>query len=84
MDGKTGKGAEAWRRYVEFLGARGPVLELRGAKLQNLLYGNYEKAGGTVDRIYIAIHSRLPDQGCHFVHRLLCALTLRHEVERGL
>jgi superfamily I DNA and/or RNA helicase len=52
MDGKTGKGAEAWRRYVEFLSDRGLVLELSGGKLQKALYGNHEKAGGFVDRVY--------------------------------
>jgi superfamily I DNA and/or RNA helicase len=50
--GKTGKGAEAWRRYVEFLSERGLVLELSGARLQKLLYGNYEKAGGFVNRTH--------------------------------
>jgi len=50
--GKTGKGAEAWRRYVEFLSNRGLVLELSGERLQKTLYGNYEKAGGLVDRVY--------------------------------
>ena len=50
--GKTGKGAEAWRRYVEYLSERGLILELSGARLQKLLYGNYEKAGGHVDRTY--------------------------------
>lgn len=50
--GKTGKGAEAWRRYVEFLSERGLVLELSGARLQKLLYGNYEKAGRLVNRTY--------------------------------
>ena len=50
--GKTGKGAEAWRRYVEFLSERGLVLELSGARLRDALYRNYEKAGGLVDRVY--------------------------------
>ena len=50
MHGKTDGGADAWRRYVEFLSERGLVLELSGAKLQKLLYGNYEEAGGLVDR----------------------------------
>lgn len=49
--GKTGKGAEAWRRYVEFLSNRGLVRELSGKRLQKALYGNYEKAGGLVDRV---------------------------------
>lgn len=52
VHGKTGKGAEAWRRYVEFLSERGLVLELSGPRLQKLLYGNYEKAGGIVDKTY--------------------------------
>lgn len=52
MDGKTRKGAEAWRRYVEFLSNRGLVLELSGERLRKALYGNYEKAGGIVDRAY--------------------------------
>lgn len=52
IHGKTGKGAEAWRRYVEFLSERGLILELSGVRLQKLLYGNYEKAGGCVDRTY--------------------------------
>lgn len=52
MHGKTGKGAEAWRRYVKFLSERGLVLELSGGRLQQALYGNYEKAGGPVNRAY--------------------------------
>lgn len=48
MHGKTGKGAEAWRRYVEFLNDRGLILELSGERLQRALYGNYEKAGGLI------------------------------------
>lgn len=52
VHGKTGKGAEAWRRYVEFLSNRGLVRELSGERLQKALYGNYEKAGGLVDRVY--------------------------------
>lgn len=52
MDGKTNRGAEAWRRYAEFLTSRGLVSELSGEKLQKALYGNYEKAGGLVDRVY--------------------------------
>jgi len=51
MHGKTQKGAEAWRRYVEFLSDRGLVSELSGERLQRALYGNYEKAGGFVDRV---------------------------------
>ena len=51
-DGKTGKGAEAWRRYTEFLNDRGLVLELSGERLRKALYGNYERAGGLVDRMY--------------------------------
>ena len=50
--GKTGKGAEAWRRYVEFLSDRGLVRELSGDRLRKTLYGNYEKAGGFVDRAH--------------------------------
>lgn len=50
--GKTGKGAEAWRRYTEFLADRGLVLELSGESLRKALYGNYERAGGLVDRVY--------------------------------
>lgn len=50
--GMTGKGAEAWRRYVEFLSERGLILELSGARLQRALYGNYEKAGGLIDRVH--------------------------------
>lgn len=52
MHGKTGKGAEAWRRYVEFLSERGLVLELSGERLRKALYGNYEKAGGLIDRVH--------------------------------
>lgn len=53
IHGTMGKGAEAWRRYVEFLSERGLVLELNGERLQKLLYGNYQKAGGPVnDRTY--------------------------------
>ncbi|KAF9785941.1 P-loop containing nucleoside triphosphate hydrolase protein [Thelephora terrestris] len=44
MHGKTGKGAGAWRRYVDFLSERGLVSELSGARLSKALYGNYEKA----------------------------------------
>lgn len=50
MHGRMGKGTEAWRRYVEFLSDRGLVLELSGERLQKALYGNYENAGGYVDR----------------------------------
>jgi len=53
MHGKTSRGAEAWRRYVEFLSSRGLVSELSGEKLRKALYGNYERAGGLVDnRVY--------------------------------
>jgi len=52
MHGKTGKGAGAWRRYVEFLSERGLVLELSGMRLLKALYGNYEKAGGLIDRVH--------------------------------
>ena len=52
VHGKTGKGAEAWRRYAEFLSDRGLVLELSGERLQKALYGNYERAGGLVNRVY--------------------------------
>ena len=53
MDSRTGKGAEAWRRYVKFLSDRGLVLELDGERLRKALYGNYEKAGGLIDRAYL-------------------------------
>lgn len=52
VDGKTGKGAESWRRYVEFLSDRGLVRELDGERLQTALYENYEKAGGLVYRLH--------------------------------
>lgn len=52
IHGRTGRGAEAWRRYVEFLSDRGLVLELSGKRLEKALYGNYEKAGGLIDRVY--------------------------------
>jgi len=52
VHGKTGKGAEAWKRYTEFLSDRGLVLELSGERLRKALYGNYERAGGFVDRVY--------------------------------
>ena len=52
MHGKTGKGAGAWRRYVEFLSERGLILELSGMRLLKALYGNYEKAGGRIDRVH--------------------------------
>jgi superfamily I DNA and/or RNA helicase len=52
MHGKTGKGAGAWRRYVDFLSERGLVSELSGARLSKALYGNYEKAGGLIDRVH--------------------------------
>lgn len=52
MDGRTGKGAGAWKRYVMFLNDRGLVSKLVGVGLQETLYGNYEKAGGLIDRGY--------------------------------
>lgn len=53
MDGRTGKGAGAWRRYVEFLSERGLVSKLDRVGLQKMLYGNYEKAGGLIGRTYL-------------------------------
>ena len=43
-DGQTfarvGKGAEAWRRYAEFLNREKMVIQLNGERLTKLLYGN--------------------------------------------
>ena len=45
MDGglsvvRVGKGAEAWRRFVQFVSDEGLVVQLRGEKLGNLLFAN--------------------------------------------
>lgn len=44
IDGQTfarvGKGAEAWRRYAEFLNRENMVIQLSGERLTKLLYGN--------------------------------------------
>jgi superfamily I DNA and/or RNA helicase len=37
---RVGRGAEAWRRYAEFLNNQKVVVTLSGAKLEKLLYGN--------------------------------------------
>lgn len=34
------KGGEVWRRYVEFLEKEGMVIQLKGQRLEQLLYGN--------------------------------------------
>lgn len=43
-DGQTfarvGNGAEAWRRYAEFLNQENMVVQLSGERLTKLLYGN--------------------------------------------
>jgi hypothetical protein len=36
---RVGKGAEAWRRYAQFLCKEGLVVQLRGEKLRNSLSG---------------------------------------------
>jgi len=46
--GRVGKGAEAWRRYTEFLTNRGLILQLTGERLKRTLYGNYTSAGGII------------------------------------
>lgn len=45
---KAGKGAEAWKRYAEFLNTNGLVLHMRGDKLRQTLYGNHTNAGRVV------------------------------------
>jgi len=40
---RVGKGAQAWRRYAEFLKGENMVIELRGDRLARLLYGNMAK-----------------------------------------
>ena len=46
-DGQTfervGKGAQAWRRYAEFLNQEKMVIQLNGTKLSKLLYGNMRR-----------------------------------------
>lgn len=41
---RVGKGAEAWRRYAEFLNQENMVVQLSGARLAKLLYGNMARA----------------------------------------
>ena len=41
---KTGKGAESWRRYADFLTAQGLVVSLSGVALYQALYGNLQAA----------------------------------------
>lgn len=45
---KSGKGAEAWKRYAEFLDKNGLIIQLSGDKLKDTLYGNYNNARGAV------------------------------------
>ena len=52
MHGQSGVGAGAWRRYVEFLDERGLILEVNGERLREVLYGNYERAGGFTGKVY--------------------------------
>ncbi|KDQ54482.1 hypothetical protein JAAARDRAFT_135529 [Jaapia argillacea MUCL 33604] len=42
---RVGKGAEAWRRYAQFLHQRGLVVELNGERLRQTLYGNVPDPG---------------------------------------
>jgi superfamily I DNA and/or RNA helicase len=37
---RVGKGAQAWRRYAEFLNQENMVIQLNGDRLTKLLYGN--------------------------------------------
>ena len=41
---KSGKGAESWRRYADFLMAQGLVVKLSGDALNRALYGNLQAA----------------------------------------
>ncbi|KAF8331588.1 P-loop containing nucleoside triphosphate hydrolase protein [Amanita rubescens] len=41
---KSGKGAESWRRYADFLTAQGLVIRLSGDALNRALYGNLQAA----------------------------------------
>lgn len=41
---KSGKGAESWRRYADFLMAQGLVVKLSGEALNRALYGNLQAA----------------------------------------
>jgi len=45
---RVGKGAEAWKRYTEFLSKHGLVLQLTGDKLRRTLYENYVNTGGVI------------------------------------
>lgn len=40
---RVGKGAQAWRRYAEFLTQENMVIQLDGDRLAKLLYGNMPK-----------------------------------------
>jgi hypothetical protein len=37
---RVGKGAEAWRRYAQFLSEEGLIIQLNGEKLERALHGN--------------------------------------------
>jgi regulator of nonsense transcripts 1 len=41
---RSGKGAESWKRYAEWLAGEGLVLKLVGEKLNRTLYGNMQRA----------------------------------------
>ncbi|KAF8621479.1 hypothetical protein AX15_007769 [Amanita polypyramis BW_CC] len=45
---KTGKGAESWRRYADFLAAQGLVIRLSGGALSRALYGNLQAVRGGI------------------------------------
>jgi len=47
---RVGKGAEAWKRYAEYLTNNGLVLQLSGDKLRRTLYGNQTGAGILVNK----------------------------------
>ncbi|KAL0580423.1 hypothetical protein V5O48_001576 [Marasmius crinis-equi] len=53
----TGKGADSWRRYIQYLTEQGLVLNLSGESLANVLHGNvkavkvaHSSLGGAVDQ----------------------------------
>lgn len=61
-DGQTfarvGKGAEAWRRYAEFLGREKMVIQLSGERLAGLLYGNMPRPNVREDPRSLAVPMR--------------------------
>lgn len=50
---RVGKGAESWKRYVQYLLDHGLVVNLGGASLHKALFGNLEAAQRSDNRVVL-------------------------------